>query len=134
MQITWTPALSIGHEEIDQQHIELFGLFDAFIEGSVRGEAKETLIVLHERLKEYTEVHFHAEETYMQQVNYPKFPQHKRAHDIFRNRLAEIRQQIDAQGPTLMALVETNKALVSWLVNHVKESDQLFGHFISECS
>lgn len=134
MEITWTPSLRIGHDKIDEQHVELFGLFDALVEGSVKGEAKETLIVLHDRLKEYAEVHFRDEEALMQQANYPKFAQHKRAHDTFRNRLAEIRQQISTQGPTLMVLIETNKALVSWLVNHVKEVDQLFGQYLSERS
>jgi hemerythrin len=134
MELTWTPALNIGHDTIDQQHVELFGLFDEFIDGSARGEAKDTLIVLHDRLKEYAEVHFNEEEALMQQANYPKLAQHKRAHDTFRNRLAEIRQQINVQGPTLMALIETNKALVSWLVNHVKEVDQQFGQYLKDNS
>ena len=120
MEITWTPDLRIGHDQIDEQHIQLFGLFDEFIAGSVRGEARETLMVLHECLKEYAEVHFAEEEALMQQAGYPQLAQHKRAHDMFRNRLAAIREQIAAQGPTLMNLVETNKTLVSWLVNHVK--------------
>ena len=132
MELTWTPDLSIGHDRIDKQHIELFGLFDEFIAGSARGEAKETLIALHDRLKEYAEVHFAEEEALMQQAGYPQLAQHKRAHDTFRNRLASIRQQIAEQGPTLMNLIETNKALVSWLVNHVKEVDQNFGRFLND--
>lgn len=134
MEITWTPALRIGHDIIDEQHVQLFGLFDELVDGSTRGEAKETLIVLHDRLKEYAEVHFREEEALMQKANYPQLAQHKRAHDTFRNRLAEIRQQINAQGPTLMTLIETNKALVSWLVNHVKEVDQQFGAYLKENS
>lgn len=132
MQLTWTPALRIGHEEIDQQHIALFDHFHDFINGCSKGEARETLIELHDRLKEYAEHHFAAEEALMQQVNYPDLDLHRRKHQSFRQRLAEIRQQISTEGPTLMTIIQTNKALVTWLVQHVQDLDQNFGDFLKK--
>ena len=32
MEIKWTSALKIGHHIIDSQHIELFSLFDEFVD------------------------------------------------------------------------------------------------------
>lgn len=132
MQLTWTPALSIGHEEIDKQHIALFDFFADFINGCSKGEARETLIELHDRLKDYAEHHFAAEEALMQQVKYPGFEQHKRKHQSFRQRLAEIRQQISSEGPTLMNIIQTNKTLVAWLVQHVQDLDQSFGDYLTQ--
>ena len=134
MQLTWTPALSIGNEEIDKQHIALFGYFRDFVDGCSRGEAKETLIELHDRLKDYVEHHFQAEEALMLQVNFPGLGEHKRKHQNFRHRLADIRQEISSQGPTLINIIQTNKALVSWLVQHVQDLDQCFGAFLKEHS
>jgi len=132
MELIWTPALSIGIEEIDKQHIALFGFFGDFVDGCSRGEAKETLLELHDRLKDYVDHHFQAEEALMQQVNFPDLDQHRRKHQSFRECLADIRQQISSQGPTLMTIIQTNKALVAWLVQHVQDLDQCFGEFLKE--
>ena len=132
MELKWTPALSIGHDMIDSQHIELFSLFDKFIEGCAKGEGKPTLLKLHASLKEYTNTHFRAEEALMQGSNYPGLARHQREHQKFQKDISEISGQISDQGPTLISLVQTNKALVSWLVNHVQETDQKFGRFLNE--
>ena len=132
MELVWTPALSIGHEEIDKQHIALFGFFRDFVDGCSQGEAKETLIELHARLKDYAEHHFALEEALMQQVKFPDLDLHRRKHQSFSKRLADIRQQISSEGPTLMNIIQTNKALVTWLVQHVQDLDQSFGEYLKE--
>lgn len=132
MQLNWTPSLSIGHDEIDKQHIALFGIFSDFVDGCAKGDAKETLIELHERLQHYTDHHFAAEEALMQKVGFPDLEQHRRKHQVFRQRLADLRQQISSQGPTLMNLIQTNKTLVAWLTEHVQELDQSFGAYLKK--
>ena len=132
MELTWTPALMIGHDMIDSQHIELFSVFDKFVDGCAIGEGKETLRKLHNSLREYTKIHFREEEALMQRYKYPELSQHKREHQRFQNDLLELSRQFSDQGPTLMNLVQTNKALVSWLVNHVQNTDLRFGDFIKE--
>lgn len=131
MELSWNPSLKIGHDLIDSQHVELFRLFDEFIAGSARGEGKDALLALHKSLKDYTTEHFSAEEALMAEAEYPKLEQHRREHQRFKDELAAIRSQISQQGPGLMTLIQTNKALVSWLVNHVKEKDQGFGDYLA---
>lgn len=130
MRLTWSPSYSIGHELIDRQHIQLFTYFDEFLTASSQGAAKQALIEVHSRLDEYTKVHFSAEEKLMRDSGYPELAQHRRQHLSFQKRLAELRQQILEQGPTLMVLVQTNKALVDWLINHVQTQDQKVGEFL----
>ena len=132
MELKWTPALSIGNDMIDRQHRELFGFFDMFLEGCAHGEGKATLLKLHGRLKEYTITHFRAEEALMQRSNYPGLARHQREHQRFQQDISDLSGKISDQGPTLMSLVQTNKALVTWLVNHVQETDQHFGRFLTE--
>ena len=134
MELTWTPALRIGNEMIDSQHVELFGFFDKFVDGCANGKGKETLIDLHKSLKEYANSHFRDEEALMQSSGYPDIEQHKREHRKFQRDMSELREKISAHGVTLIDLVQTNKALVGWLVNHVKEVDQKFGSFLNDAA
>ena len=132
MELNWTPSLSVGHEEIDKQHIALFGFFRDFVDGCAKGDAKDTLIELHDRLQGYVEQHFAAEEALMEKVGFPDLEQHRRKHQVFRQRVADIRQQISSQGPTLMNLIQTNKTLVAWLTEHVQDLDQSFGAYLKK--
>lgn len=130
MRLTWSPSFSIGHEEIDRQHIKLFGYFDEFLTASSQGAAKQALVELHSRLDAYTKAHFRDEEKLMRDSGYPELDQHRRQHQGFQKRMAELRQEILEQGPTLMVLVQTNKTLVDWLIHHVQTQDQKVGEFL----
>lgn len=132
MELKWTTALEIGHEIIDDQHKELFGAFDEFVDGCANGKGKETLLKLHEHLALYTKNHFQEEEALMQGSGYPDLESHRREHQRFQKDLADLRGKISAEGATLMSLVQSNKVLVAWLVNHVQDTDQRFGHFINK--
>lgn len=132
MQLEWTPALSVGHKQIDKQHQELFQAFDDFIRGCARGEAKETLLKLHGYLQKYVDEHFRDEEALMTRCGYPDLEGQKRDHQKFQGRLAELRRDLEGDSPTLPVLVQTNRALVSWLVNHVQEKDRQLGQFLNE--
>jgi hemerythrin len=132
MQLDWTPNLSFGHDEIDKQHQELFKAFDDFIRGCARGEAKVNLLELHGYLEDYIENHFSAEETLMRRHGFPGITHHLREHQGFRKKIATLRDELSGDGPTLPILVQTNKALVAWLVHHIQEMDQLFGKHLKE--
>ena len=130
MKLEWTTALSIGHEKIDQQHKELFRVFNVFIERCAQGDAKTTLVKLHDSLQKYIKVHFSDEEALMVQAAYPDYAHHKREHQGFQQRIEGIRKEIEGDGPTLFSLIATNKALIHWLTEHIQEKDQKLGAFL----
>lgn len=132
MELTWTPALQIGHDLIDRQHIQLFGYLDELTEGCAKGRAKQTLILTHSKLKEYADAHFRDEEELMQTSSYPDIEKHRREHRVFQKDIIRIAKKITAENVTLMDIIQTNKFFISWLVNHVKESDQRFGDFLRD--
>ena len=132
MEIKWTPALKIGHDVIDSQHIELFSLFDAFVDGCAKGQGKASVVDLYESLKDYVEKHFRDEEALMARSGYPGLEQQKRDHQNFQRQVSEPGKTISSQGVTLMELVQMNKLLVNWLVSHVQDVDQKFGEYLRE--
>jgi hemerythrin len=134
MEIKWTPALKIGHDVIDSQHIELFSLFDAFVDGCAKGQGKGSVVELYQSLKDYVEKHFRDEEALMVSSGYPGLDKQKRDHQNFQRQLSELGNTITKQGVSLMELVQMNKLLVNWLVNHVQDVDQKFGEYLREAA
>jgi len=130
MEIKWIPALKIGHDVIDNQHIELFSLFDEFVEGCAKERGKVSVVELHQKLKEYVEKHFRDEEALMASSGYPGLEKQKREHQKFQRQVSELGSTISRQGVTLIELVQMNKLLVNLLVNHVQDVDQKFGEYL----
>ncbi|MDH3809350.1 MAG: hemerythrin family protein [Desulfuromonadales bacterium] len=130
MEIKWTPALKIGHAVIDNQHIELFSLFDEFVEGCAKERGKVSVVELYQSLKDYVEKHFRDEEALMASSGYPGLEKQKREHQKFQRQVSELGSTISRQGVTLIELVQMNKLLVNLLVNHVQDVDQKFGEYL----
>ena len=130
MEIKWTPALKIGHAVIDNQHIELFSLFDEFVEGCAKERGKVSVVELYQSLKDYVEKHLRDEEALMASSGYPGLEKQKREHQKFQRQVSELGSTISRQGVTLIELVQMNKLLVNLLVNHVQDVDQKFGEYL----
>ncbi len=75
MALEWTPDLSVGVEEIDEQHRELFRRAERLIATLRCGDRGEVLPLL-AYLDEYVAHHFSAEERLMREVRYPALEEH----------------------------------------------------------
>ena len=58
----WDDELSLGLEEIDNQHRELFRRMETLLEACVAGKAAEEVIGMLAFLDDYVAVHFRTEE------------------------------------------------------------------------
>ncbi len=79
--IEWSDALSVGVQEIDDQHKGLAAMVNEMSEGIKGGWGKEARDEVLTRLVEYTKVHFATEESLMSISNYPGISTHKKQHD-----------------------------------------------------
>ena len=81
--VKWDKKYAMGIEQIDKQHKELISLtnrlFQACLSGNdaVNASFKETMSYL----VDYVRFHFAAEEKLQEQINYPKYYEHKKLHD-----------------------------------------------------
>lgn len=99
----------------DVQHQVLFDILDLV------GKAGAGADIVY-RLQHYTDHHFALEERYMQELDYPGFSDHKRAHDQFRREIDSLLQpgvEFDEQLGNLVATY-----LRAWLQRHVFGSDK----------
>jgi hemerythrin len=132
MPLEWTPALSVGIEEIDDQHRELFRRAGRLVEGIRRGDPAE-IDELVEYLHRYAVSHFGAEEAAMRGSSYPGYARHKAEHDRFIADLLELSVENDDVGGAFVA-VKIDHWLSGWLRDHVSRIDAELGKFLGSAA
>lgn len=130
----WTDSLSVGIEQIDFQHKTLINaineLFDACSKGMGRKKITETL----EFMKNYTVTHFKDEEEVQRKCGYPDFVNHKKIHDDFVKQVIVYSNRLETEGPNISLVVDFNKFVNSWLMEHISNEDKKIGQFINSKS
>ena len=130
MKLQWTQELSVGVEEIDSQHKELFDRINNLDSAMKQGTAKEEVVRLIEFLDQYVIIHFGAEEKYMVDYNYTGYALHKTKHDWFKKEFSDIRTRLEAGGVTPELIMLSNNLLISWFSNHIRSIDMMLGSFL----
>jgi hemerythrin len=132
MAILWTPDLSLGVEDIDRQHQQLFAAVDKLIvamtEGRGRGEVRQLVAFL----DAYRVEHFRTEEGRMAEAGYPRLEEHRRLHQGFTDDVGNLVAQLEHQGPSSSLAIEVNTRVAQWLRAHVMTEDKAFGDFLRE--
>jgi len=132
MAIDWTPGLSVGVDEIDAQHQELFARVNALLAAMNAGRGRDDLGRTLSFLGDYVDRHFGLEEAYMRRFNYPGYFAHKRAHDAFVADFKKIRKDLAFVGPRTSLVLEVQQRLGGWLVHHIGGVDRALAAFLKE--
>ncbi len=91
--IIWDNSLSIGLEEIDNQHKRWVEIINKLYSAFQKGVALDNLYVIISELSEYTEYHFGFEEEYMKKTNYEETEAHKKTHTDFIEKLQKFKEE-----------------------------------------
>lgn len=132
MSITWNNNLLTGVEMIDNQHKELFSRFDTLLTACNQGKGKEEVMRLLQFLDDYIKEHFDAEEKLQLKHSYPQYAEHKAQHVTFVADVDHLKKQFLNEGATLPLVIQTNQALVSWLIKHISNVDVAFARYLKE--
>jgi hemerythrin len=130
MEVVWTRDLAVGVDLIDGQHQELFRRFDDLLEACARLQGREKLGDLLVFLDEYVRLHFQAEEELMDRYLYPRIEEHRAMHAYFLRRQKKMMEDFQAGGATAALLAKTNKVLLAWFIDHIKQVDVCMGVFL----
>ncbi len=133
MSLQWTPALSVGVDEIDEQHRELFRRAGRLLDGLKKGEPEE-IGGLIDFLYEYAVTHFGAEEDFMRTSRYSGYLRHKAEHDRFISDLLALASEHDRKGAGAFMALKVNHWLVQWLNQHVSGTDRELGKHLARRS
>jgi hemerythrin len=127
--ISWSDDLSVGIQELDEQHKVLITLINRiFNEAFIMHNDSVVSDVLTE-LVQYTIIHFSVEESLFRIFNYPAYEDHKAQH-------AELTSQVMAMRDRVQQGEEVNADLLSflrgWLKKHIVQEDKKYTSFFAE--
>ena len=131
MAILWKENLSVGVNEIDNQHKELFNRINNLLDACTRGKGSEEVKRTSDFLSEYVISHFGTEEKLMNKYNYPDYASHKEKHEKFKKEFAELKMKIEKEDTGLLTTIGTNHLLIDWWLNHIGKVDKALGAFLS---
>ncbi len=132
MRLQWTEDLSVGVQEIDSQHKELFIRANGLLEAMKRGKGREEIGDLIKFLDDYTIMHFGLEERYMLEYEYPDYLSHKQKHSQFIEKIRGEKKELESAGLTIDAAARIGFFLSQWWIEHIRSVDKLLGIFLKK--
>jgi hemerythrin len=124
----WSERFLVNIKKIDEQHrglvLAINELHDAMQAGQGRGAVGATL----DKLVKYTLTHFADEEELMKTHEFPGYEEHKRQHDILKQKVVRLRNDVNDGG--VLTSVEMLNFLIDWLTGHILKSDKQYGPFL----
>lgn len=121
-----------GIELVDSEHRQLFALVNdvyRLIHDDLIFDKYDEIVRILTELRNYTEMHFRDEESYMEKIQYAEIDAQRRAHNAFIERLvninfSELEEIDDNQQEYLKSILDF---LAKWLINHILRMDKKIG-------
>lgn len=124
--------MSVGNTLLDHDHQALIALVNELHTATSRGEGREVVGDILDRLLVYTQQHFQREEHHMEQVHYSKMVEHLRLHRDLYERVLELKARFDSGHITVAAQVSS--LLRDWLSLHILRDDKQFAAEVTTAS
>ena len=126
----WTNDLSVGVQQIDDQHKELIKRANAFLTSMTNNASNAEVLSILDFLGAYVKTHFQDEENLQRRYGYPEFAEHKKIHDDFMVTVGKIRGDIAEFGFTPVTSSLVSSTLTNWLMLHIGRKDKAVGEYI----
>jgi hemerythrin-like metal-binding protein len=128
--LVWGKILSVGVEEIDEDHRKLVNIFNVLNHAVSEGESPEYLAATLEELINCTVWHFSHEERLMLKYRYAESEEHKTEHRELIEAAKELQQEILLGGKPMVE--QHIEILERWLTEHIFTTDMRLGSYLSQ--
>ena len=125
--ISWTDSLSIGRQDMDDQHKVLLGLINQVWQGLVSHKDQPDIEGVVFDLEDYAHTHFNQEEALMAIHGYPALQAHQESHAQFYAKVEDLSNKI-ASGETVG--LELLRFISDWLTFHISMVDRQYADYI----
>lgn len=127
--LTWSNQYSIGNEQIDAEHQELFRLINSFHSLWQEKQNRPTIARLLNLLVAYADTHFQHEESIMAAAGFPKLDEHAKIHEAMIDKIFQLQQSYE--DGNLHLEMDTMKFVKAWLIEHILENDYQLRDFLA---
>lgn len=128
--LVWSNVLSVGVDEIDEDHRKLVKIFNVLNHSVMERESPEYLAAVLEELINCTVWHFSHEERLMLKHGYEGLADHKAQHQELIKSAKQLQQEIlQADKPVAEEHVVF---LERWLTEHILTTDMRLGSYLSQ--
>ena len=129
IDIKWTAALSVGLDEIDQQHQQLYAIIAEVADARRQNLDRSFLLSTLTRLVDYSDYHFRTEDNYMIENEYPLFLSHRKEHLAYIKKMDELISTLEQRKAILTE--DMLSFLCDWWTMHVINSDMKYARYIN---
>ncbi len=128
--IPWSDDLSVGLQEIDEQHKILIHLINRLYDEAILKKANQSIIddILNE-LKQYTIIHFSVEESLFRLFDYPHADAHQKQHERLKEEVISVHNKFKNGAAVTIELMSF---LRRWIKNHIMMEDKKYSPFFLE--
>lgn len=131
-KIAWDESLSVGVDIIDRQHQTWIARYNSVVDAIGSAGATAPVVSTLDFLLEYTGYHFATEEAVMREAGYPELEDHRAAHAALREAVANLGEDFEEEGSTTALGEAVETLLGTWLIQHIRNTDQRFGAYVRE--
>ena len=128
--IEWTDDLSVGVQEIDEQHKVLVNLLNKLYEAIITSNEDHMIKSILQELIQYTVIHFAVEESLMRIFNYPNYEEHKKQHALLVEQVLQLQNNVERNESELS--LDTLNFLRHWLTEHIMGEDMRYTPYLIE--
>ena len=127
--MTWNDRYSVGVKTIDQQHSSLFAIVNELHAAMIKGQAKNVVGSLLEKLIKYTVEHFAYEERMMAAAKYPGLVTHRAHHADLTKQVGDFMARYKRGDGTIN--IQLLRFLSDWLTKHIQHEDKEYGPWVN---
>jgi hemerythrin len=123
MALHYPDQLIFGIAEIDQQHRDLYKMYNEFSDALEGGRGEVGVRQLFIQLEDVTLYHFRFEQRLIEKSNYPDAEAHLQEHIQTIETFSRFKSLINSDKLSKVLLMSIKRYLIRVLINHVKNSD-----------
>ncbi len=124
----WMPEYSIGVDSIDQQHQELFRIFNKLSTAVSQNDSPKSAAAAMHEMSQYLDKHFTFEEPLLKK--HPDFDHHHLEHLKFIENTLDFQIRFADQDKTVH--MDMLSFLYNWLKEHILEMDKEYFRYLKE--
>ena len=127
MAMYWKQELSVGIQELDDQHREWIYRAGSLVSSIAQGHGRDEVTDLISSLEACVVEHFAREEELMASSGCPDIAQHRQAHGAFLRAFSDMKSKLGVSAATVSLATAVQHQVYDWLIGHINQMDKAVG-------